>query len=175
MYVNKKYFGEKSMSEINFVDLNNNEIRVCGDLFKPVKNVKINNLQKAQNKIEKMNKDNERVQDRIDKIKEIMDKPETSLEEYDELAKQLEEEEAKLDNDVLMESTAQIVLEFFDDITVEEYLDNAEPQDMATLGVMIPAIQCIKIGKNAKYINNLFIKAISANIDNYMDNILNPN
>lgn len=162
------------MSEMKFVDLSNNELRVCGDIFKPVKNVKIYNLTKAQEKIEKMNKENERVQNRINKIKEIMDKDDTSLDEYDKLSKELETEEAKMDNDLLMKSTAQIVLEFFDDITVDEYLENAEPQDMATLGVIIPAMQCMRIGKSEKYINNLFIKAISANIDNYMNNILTP-
>ena len=162
------------MSEMKFVDLKNNEIRVCGDIFKPVKKVTVYKLSLAQEEIEKMNKENERVQARIDKIKKIMEKDDTSLDDYDKLSKELESEEEKIDNDLLMKSTAQIVMEFFDDITVEEYLENAEPQDMATLGVIIPAMQCMKIGKPEKYINNLFIQAISANVDNYVNSILHP-
>ena len=42
------------MSEMKFVDLNNNEIRVCGDIFKPIKKVTIYNLTKAQEKIKKI-------------------------------------------------------------------------------------------------------------------------
>lgn len=161
------------MSEMKFIDYKNREIRVCGDIFKPFRRVKIRELMKAQNELEKLSKEQEKVQGRVNKIKELMEL-ETDLDKYDELQGKLDEEEAKLDMDSMLTESAKIVLPFFEGLTIEEYLDNAEPHDNYTVAVHLPAIQAFCIGKPEKYINDMYLKVIDANIDNYLDNIINP-
>lgn len=158
---------------MKFIDYNKKEIRVCGDVFKPFKRVKVRELMAAQKELEGLSKKQEKVQGRIDKIKELMEL-ETDLDKYDELQAQLEEEEAKIDSEEMLKESAKIVLPFFEDLTAEEFLENAEPHDNYTLAVHLPAIQAFCIGKPAKYINDMYLRVIDANIDNYMDNIINP-
>lgn len=165
----------KKVEPIEFIN-ENREIRVCGNLFKPIKvDVKNKDIREAQKELEKMAKEQERTQAKIDKIKQIMELESTSLEDYDKLEKKLEEEEAKVDEEEILLKSASIVTPFFEDLTEEEYVENSTILDNSTVAVHIVAVQGIIAGKSNKEINSYYYRAIDSGIETYMDNITNPN
>lgn len=162
-----------SKSKLNFVDYENKSLRVAGDLFKPYRRVKTKELMNAQKELEQVSKKQDKIRARIDKIEELM-KLETDLDKYDELAKELEEQEKLVQDDALLEESAKIICPLFEDLTVEEFLDNAEPQDNQTVGCHLVAIEAFNLNKPAGYIESIYDRVLSASIESRIEDMINP-
>lgn len=162
------------MSEkLRFVDYKNKSLRVAGDLFKPYRRVKTRELMNAQKELEKVSKKQDKIKARIEKIEELM-KLETDLDKYDELAKELEKQEKLVEDEALLQESAKIICPLFEDLTVEEFLENAEPQDNQTVGCHLVAIEAFNLNKPEGYIENIYDRVLTASIESRVEDMINP-
>ena len=162
------------MSEkLKFVDYKNKSLRVAGDLFKHYRRVKTRELMNAQKELEKVSKKQDKIKARIEKIEELM-KLETDLDKYDELAKELEKQEKLVEDEALLQESAKIICPLFEGLTVEEFLENAEPQDNRTVGCHLVAIEAFNLNKPEGYIENIYDRVLTASIESRVEDMINP-